>query len=110
MLDDAIWDLVDKTDLQTKERNKIDLHIFDQSVGYVEDKQKFIERVQTKIEVGADFFKPFIQVLKEKHLIELLESNFHKELRGPLVQKSHFQNIIERTLQYEYSWFSSFLL
>lgn len=44
MLDDAIRELTDKTELKTRERNKIDLHIFDQSVGYVEDKQKFIER------------------------------------------------------------------
>lgn len=38
MLDDVIRELTDKTELWTKERNKIDLHIFDMSVGYVEDK------------------------------------------------------------------------
>jgi len=45
-------------------------------VGYTEDKQKIIERSTTKIEVGNDFWKPFIDVIKLKRLMEYLDTNF----------------------------------
>lgn len=37
MLEEATWDLLDKTELQHKVRNKIDLLLFDECVGCVEE-------------------------------------------------------------------------
>jgi hypothetical protein len=86
MLRDAINELLRKTDSRNT-NDKIDLHIFDKSIGYVDDIQKFLTRVNTNVKVDSDFFRPFIHLLKEKRLIELLELNFKKDTKGaPLIQ------------------------
>jgi len=111
-IDDAITHLQDLTQSEWTERNdKLDVLIFDQLLGYVEDKQKYIEAAKANIQVGADFYKPVIELAKKRQIIAGFDDRFRNvNGRHPFCNKKTFSNILAGELHREYLDFEPYVL